>query len=162
MPAESRKEVRKRILSQATELFRERGYHSVTLDDIAKAVNHSKVIIYRYWESKEELLYEITKRSHLAVIDGLTKICQSNDPPEVKLLRAVENHVLQAMSNVGVPPFTGKLSQEVGLSPQHKQVIIKLRDKYDASLRQIIEEGIQQRRFTPCDARIVGFAITGA
>lgn len=162
MRTKSRSESRKLILAQATELFRLRGYYSVTLDDIAKSVNHSKVAIYHYWESKEDLLYEIIRRSHLAVIDAATKILKSNDTPEVKLRKTVENHVMQAVSDVGAPALTGDFRQDIGLTEQHKKSIIKLRMKYDAALRSILEAGIQDGSFTPCETRIVGFTIAGA
>jgi AcrR family transcriptional regulator len=54
--AESARRTRARILEQAERLFREHGYVTTSLDQIAEAAGVTKGAIYGHFRSKEELL----------------------------------------------------------------------------------------------------------
>jgi len=55
------------ILDTAKELFAEKGFSSVTLDDIATAIEFSKGTIYTHFKSKEEI-YALILLNHLNVL----------------------------------------------------------------------------------------------
>jgi AcrR family transcriptional regulator len=48
-------ERRQSILREAQQLFAEKGFHGVSIDEIARAVNVSPAILYRHFESKQAL-----------------------------------------------------------------------------------------------------------
>lgn len=48
-------ERKKSIISAARGLFAKKGYHGVSIDEIARAVNVSPAILYRHFESKQAL-----------------------------------------------------------------------------------------------------------
>lgn len=48
-------ERRESIISAARGLFASRGYHGVSIDEIARAVNVSPAILYRHFKSKQDL-----------------------------------------------------------------------------------------------------------
>ena len=48
-------ERRQTILSQAQRLFAEKGFHGVSIDEISRAVNVSPAILYRHFDSKQDL-----------------------------------------------------------------------------------------------------------
>src|SRR5205085_12054775 len=50
---------RRIILTTAANLFADRGFHAVRIDDIAKVLDVSKPTIYYYVESKEDILFHI-------------------------------------------------------------------------------------------------------
>ena len=52
-------ETKNRIIKCARKLFRERGYHAVTVDDIIKDANSSKGGFYTHFKTKEELLFNM-------------------------------------------------------------------------------------------------------
>lgn len=58
---------KKLILSTATELFTEKGFSNVTLDDIATAIEFSKGTIYTHFNSKEEI-YALILLNHLNIL----------------------------------------------------------------------------------------------
>lgn len=67
MPIKSRKERekeqrRKDIIDAAEELFFEKGYDNVSMNDISKVVELSKATLYLYFENKEELFFAIVLR----------------------------------------------------------------------------------------------------
>lgn len=53
-----KRETRQRISDVATELFFERGFEAVTIDDIAVAANVSKMTVFNYFSRKEELMLD--------------------------------------------------------------------------------------------------------
>lgn len=56
---EIRKGSRQKILDAALEVFAKQGYHSATVDAIAKTAGISKGLLYNYFKSKEEVLNEL-------------------------------------------------------------------------------------------------------
>lgn len=57
--AEIRKGSRQKILDAALEVFAKQGFHSATVDSIAKTAGISKGLLYNYFKSKEEVLNEL-------------------------------------------------------------------------------------------------------
>jgi AcrR family transcriptional regulator len=47
------------MLEAAQSIFMERGYESVSMDEVALRAEFSKPTLYQYFESKEELLFEV-------------------------------------------------------------------------------------------------------
>jgi AcrR family transcriptional regulator len=65
-------EVRKfEILYAARELFCERGYHRVSMEDVASKVGISKAAIYLYFKSKLELFFGVIDQAVDKLIFGL-------------------------------------------------------------------------------------------
>jgi len=155
------KEMKRQILDNASELFRKQGYPGTTMDQIAESVGMSKVRIYRYWNSKEEILFEAIKQFHRNFINSLKQIVESNETPENKLRRAIANHATVFYS--ALLPFAGGIvSPEPLITGTHRRAIVRLRDEYDRLLYSIIEEGIRKGVFIKCDPKLISFAILGS
>ena len=58
---------RERLLQVALDLFVERGFDAVSVDDIAEVAEVSKTTFYRYFDSKEDLLFG-RATEHLALV----------------------------------------------------------------------------------------------
>ena len=56
-----RKDKKKLILDISLELFAEKGFHATSISQIAKKAKISKGLIYNYFESKNDILQEISK-----------------------------------------------------------------------------------------------------
>jgi AcrR family transcriptional regulator len=61
------RERREQLLACAAQLFAERGYHPTSVADIVEALGVGKGVFYWYFSSKEELLTELLKASHLSL-----------------------------------------------------------------------------------------------
>lgn len=59
----SAEERRESILEAANEVFGERGFEHVRIDDVAAAAGISKALIYEHFESKQELYIELMNRA---------------------------------------------------------------------------------------------------
>ncbi len=55
------------IFDAALAVFAERGFHTATMDDIAKASGVAKGTLYRYFQSKEELLEQLLRSTSQAL-----------------------------------------------------------------------------------------------
>jgi AcrR family transcriptional regulator len=60
-------ERRDQLIRCAARLFAERGYHPTSVADIVEALGVGKGVFYWYFSSKEELLTELLKSSHLSL-----------------------------------------------------------------------------------------------
>lgn len=49
------------ILESAVEVIGARGYHNVSMDDVAEAAGVSKALVYQHFESKDELYLEVLR-----------------------------------------------------------------------------------------------------
>jgi AcrR family transcriptional regulator len=55
---DARLPMRERILAAATELFHKQGIHGIGVEAIAEAADTNKMTLYRYFDSKDELIAE--------------------------------------------------------------------------------------------------------
>lgn len=64
---------REAILAGAAELFAQRGYHGVSMNDVAEACGLGKATLYHYYRDKGEVLFHIAD----AHVSRLTELSQS-------------------------------------------------------------------------------------
>ena len=148
------------ILDKAAVLFKEKGYKGVTMDDIGKALGMSKLSLYYYFESKEDIIYYISEKGHNEVLYDLKQVAKSEDSPDAKLQQAIKNYI-----NTILHESTWDIiffRQEYHLSPENRKKLIKKRSQYDQLFRGIIAEGIKQGVFIDCDPKLINFVIMGS
>ena len=110
------------ICTIAARVFSDKGYLAATLGDVANAAGMTKGGIFHYFSTKEELLYEAHLLSLNEVIENIVKINETSDPPDVKMQKAIRQHL-----EVFAKDFEGAflLQQEYNL-PEH----YKKRDRF--------------------------------
>lgn len=59
------------ILDAAAALFATKGYAGCKMEDIAKACNASKSMLYHYFAKKEDVLYEILRQHLVRILSSL-------------------------------------------------------------------------------------------
>lgn len=64
---------RQTILSAAEQIFYEKGFHATTIEDLSQASNYSRRTIYTYFESKEDILYNIILKGVTSLHQDLTE-----------------------------------------------------------------------------------------
>jgi AcrR family transcriptional regulator len=70
--------VRKRqIMEKAKELFAKKGYHPVTVDEIAQSCDVAKGTLYLYFKSKADLFIEIFVTAHREILESVKEIIRS-------------------------------------------------------------------------------------
>jgi AcrR family transcriptional regulator len=68
---------KKQIMEKAKALFAEKGYHPVTVDEVAEATGVAKGTLYLYFNSKADLFIEIFVEAHKEIIEQVRGIIGS-------------------------------------------------------------------------------------
>jgi len=87
---------RESIIETASELFSQKSYHEVMMDDVAKLTSIAKGTVYNYFESKEELYYSILKLRLENLTHTLTNKIRSETNP-IDALRSFVVHYYMFM-----------------------------------------------------------------
>ncbi|MDH3827324.1 MAG: TetR/AcrR family transcriptional regulator, partial [Desulfobacterales bacterium] len=74
-----KEEKRKLIRNAAAKVFAERGFKSATTRDIARSARISPAAVYYYFDSKEDLLYQILEET---ISTGLSLIQEIEASPK--------------------------------------------------------------------------------
>ncbi|NLJ07542.1 MAG: TetR/AcrR family transcriptional regulator [Sphingobacteriales bacterium] len=109
-----RKEKRELILRTALKLFAEKGYHSVSISQIAKEAAISKGLMYNYFASKEELLQTIM----IAAVDetiGSIDVNKDGILQDEELIFYIRNLFSSVRKNTEYWKFFSALSTQPGI-----------------------------------------------
>lgn len=79
------KDIEKKILNSAMQLFIENGYEKVDMRKIAKENKIAVGTLYNYYSNKKELMTRAFEESWKDTLSKLDEIVASNNPPEEKI-----------------------------------------------------------------------------
>lgn len=85
-------QTRRRLLSEATKLFTERGFDQVSVAEIAEAADVSKMTVFNYFDSKEDLVFAPMEEH----IGDVAQVVRERQPGE-SAVAAVRRHFLSAV-----------------------------------------------------------------
>lgn len=77
------------IMRAAEQLFYHRRFHEVTLDEVAEAAHVGKGTIYRYFEDKDDLFFQIATAGFDELCDRVEACAKAELPLRTRLLRMV-------------------------------------------------------------------------
>lgn len=104
------------LINAAAAVFKSKGYHNATIDDIADAAGVSRPTVYKYTQSKQALLDSMVDAVLDVISARLHEALATADPPAVKLRRLIAIHVETTTS---MHTFYGILfSEETELSDE--------------------------------------------
>ena len=81
------------VLKTSAAIFAEKGYHSTSIRDIARATRMSLSGLYYYFNSKEELLFLIQDYCFSTVLEDCRRLLAGVDDPVRRLKLLIENHL---------------------------------------------------------------------
>jgi len=145
------------ILAVAARLFREKGYHATSMQDLAEAVGMNRGSFYYYIRTKEDLLYRVTRDAMCAFIDALAPVLAAPLDPRDKLRRAMVTH-LQVLS-ARTDAVAVLLHELKSLSPERQRDIVALRDQYEGGIRRLLAEGAEAGVFALESPKLAGFVV---
>ena len=70
------------IVAAATRLYARQGFQGASVADLAKACATSKSLIYHYFPSKEDILYEVMAAHLEALVDAADDVMRTGDARE--------------------------------------------------------------------------------
>jgi AcrR family transcriptional regulator len=147
------------IIKSAAHVFGRKGFHGTTLEEIAADLKVTKASLYYYFSTKEELLYEVHLLSMQDVLGRVESIRAASDSPVEQMEAAITEH-LRVLAGDYEGAFL--LQQEYNLPEEYRLEIVRLRDRYEKILLDIVQQGERQRVFRVKDARIAVRMLLGS
>ena len=146
----SRKDV---IVRKAATLFREKGYKTASMRDLAEAVGVEAASLYNHIKSKSELLHELVFSVANKFVLKMDEIESENISPLEKMEKLLRFHITEMIHNyeeVYVSDREWKHLSDPYLSNYQNQ-----RRVYRKRIAAIIEEGIRNKEIKTIDAPTV-------
>jgi AcrR family transcriptional regulator len=147
------------LLETATRLFKEKGYHNTSMQDLADALGLQKGSLYYYIDSKEELLRRLLERATSVMAFQIDEIYAADFSPSEKLRWALENHAVAMMEHLDLVAVY--LNEYRNLPPGRLEEALATRKHYEQVLMRILEDGIALGEFRPVDVKMAVFGLLG-
>ncbi len=148
------------ILRVSQRLFCEKGYVSTSVRDIAKELGIEPASLYSHVSSKEKILEQIC----FQMADRfLLAIAEVNDiyfdaPQKLKLM--VHAHVRLLTENTDAAAVFVREWRH--LSDDKREEFVKLRNRYEQGIREVIQTGINEEKFNLIDVKFGALTILSA
>ena len=147
------------IIQSAAQIFRQKGYHAASMQDIADAVGLQKASLYHHVRSKQDILAAILDAALDRLIGELQAVVDSDLPAQAKLRAAMKAYITVLTSDADLAAVL--LLEHRSLEPPLREAHIERRDRFDHLWRKIIHHGIKAGAFRPVDETIIAFALLG-
>ena len=138
------------LLLSALDAFLARGFHAATTREIGERAGMSPAAVYVHWKAKHDLLFEISRIGHRAVLDTVEQaLAQASDDPLERLDAFVsafatwhaENHALARV-----------IQYEFKKLPRHQfREIVAIRDRFEELMRVELAGGVAAGVFDVAD-----------
>lgn len=157
-------ERRREVVEAAGAVFKERGYHNTSINDIGQALNIGRASVYYYIGSKEELFHEVVGEAIESSVRAAELIQESSVPAAEKvrqlinaLMHSYEEHypflyvyIQEDLNQVGRPggPWAEGMAQ--------------MNKRYEAAVISILQEGYDDgtlRQLAP--AKVIAYGLIG-
>lgn len=154
-----RKSRKEEIIKAASNLFSQKSYHDVTMDQIAEKVGVAKGTIYLYFESKENLYLGILEHTFETIESILEKEIAKEDPAPQKLkkiLRLIFQFYFQNMDVLRI-----LTRDETRLIREHFEFTEHWRHRRIKLYRKVLEKGIKEGSFRSANTELMALIIFG-
>jgi len=155
--ARRRAQQRRRILDSAREVFFRDGFVEANLDEVAQGAGVAKGTLYRYFDSKAELYVAVLADNGEIFVDKLRDCIAASadaDPPDV-IRRVARFYYDHWMSNRDYFQIFWAIENQPVIGVLPEGVIEEVARLWEHSLEilaGIVERGVQEGCFRPCDA----------
>ena len=149
MPKNAQKKSTKKeiILEKAAVMFREKGFSSTSMRDLAESVGIEAASLYNHIQSKSQILQEIVFRAADDCNQHLDKLTDENAACSVKIESIIRFHVQMMLNRF--EDYHVMTHEWIHLSEPHLSNFINQRRTYVQKLESIVEECIQKKEFKP-------------
>ena len=139
---------REDILEAAAQVFRKKGFHGASMQDIAEAVNLQKASLYHHVSSKQEILLAILNRALELLLERFSAISDQRLPADEKLRQMIHAYLQILTENTDLSAVL--LFEHRSLERRQHARHVPNRDKFEALWRNVLEEGVKAKLFK-CD-----------
>ena len=139
---------REDILEAAAQVFRQKGFHGASMNDIAEAVNLQKASLYHHVSSKQEILFELLDRALELLLERISPISTQNSPAEERLRLMIREYLQILAENTDLSAVL--LFEHRSLEGKQHARHVPNRDKFEALWRTVLADGVRSKKFL-CD-----------
>ena len=126
------------ILDAAARAISEHGFHGMTLRALAAATGQSLANFYNYFDSKEEVLYEIQRTAFESMIEATREAVDQEATPEGKLYAFLLQHVRYVAAHRDAMRV---LVHEARALPANERAAVRrLKERYYEIVRGIVAD----------------------
>ncbi|WP_454743547.1 TetR/AcrR family transcriptional regulator [Cupriavidus necator] len=143
-------EGRQLILDTAARLFREEGYATTSLRNIAAECGVTTGSIYHHFGSKEEIVTEVLRIGVVRVSEEVRRSVMALDPASdarTILHTAVQAHLRALLELQDYTSANVRIFGQVPLSIREKHIIV--RDSYETYWHKLLQRCAEQAGFNP-------------
>ena len=145
------------IESEATLMFRDRGYAASSMRDLAATMGIEAASLYSHVRSKEEILQKICFRIAVNFLEGLQIVIDRNKSPIESLRDAIIMHCQVMTRDVSASAvFWNEWKHLSGKSSQEFQV---MKDGYENAFINLIQKAMDTGKIRKSDARFVAMSV---
>lgn len=145
------------ILQTSARMFKEKGYASTSMRDIATEMGIEAASLYHHIKSKEEILETICFNMADKLINGIAEVNDIYFNGEQKLRMAIKNHVQIITENIDQSAVF--LHEWRSLSEPKLSEFKKLRDSYENGFKVILNDGVNEDIFDSVDQKFATLTI---
>lgn len=129
---------KKEIIKTAFSLFGKKGYYKTTLEDIANEIGITRAALYRYFSSKNELLFQCHIVVYEFALKRLEELQDIQNPSE-RLASMLESHILSYFHEDF--PFSYPTLMSISDFPdEYKSQIYKYRKMVEAPYYECLQD----------------------
>ena len=146
------------ILNASVRLFSTKGFHNVSMQDIAEESEYAVGTLYNFFQSKEQLFAELMSNCANKIYNTIWPILESNLREDEKLRTLMRGYNKMVEENL---EFIRLYISEFGtltLILPHDSHSDKIMHTIDARFAEVIKSGIKNKIFRPLDGEIVAIA----
>lgn len=145
------------IREASVALIARHGFEAVTMRQLAAEVGVQAAALYRYFPTKEDLLFTLMREHMEALLAEWASARPDNDDSVARLTAFVTNHI---RFHVERRHATHVSNMELrSLSRDNLTTILKLRTAYEKELRTILRDGAEARLLAVDDIGLTAMAI---
>ncbi len=150
---------REDILEAAAQVFRQKGFHGASMNDIAEAVNLQKASLYHHVSSKQEILLELLDQALQLLLERISVISTQNISADEKLRLMICEYLQILADNVDLSAVL--LFEHRALDRKQHARHVPSRDKFEALWREVLAEGVESKLFLCDDIALTARALLG-
>ncbi len=150
---------KQQILKTAAQVFARLGY-SASIDQIAEEMGVTKGHIYYYFNSKQDILFQIFRQAMNYFLKETSAVSSRKLPADRRLKAIFKNHIIAICENRAIMTVFMDLRRD--LMPDHWREIAASRKQYEQLIQGLIREGISKGYFITGNERVLSYTLLGA
>ncbi len=159
-PTSGLSEARRRVFEAGVALFGRRGYHGVSVRDLAAHLGLKPMALYAHVPSKQQLLFELKLIGYQGHRDRLLSALLDAGPEPAGQIRALcRAHVQVHLDHPALARVTHR--DTAALSAEQVETVLRVRGEAAKVFTEVVERGQRLGAFRPDNPLLVVQAVTG-